>query len=239
MDLCFIYVLLRGRSAVNRFDTRTEPHLSEHAPGLPQDFPRVPDGAQNQRADDHIHGLVPDAPQLLPGQHQEALEGHVLVGVHVPAQVALEARVGVSAGHRAPVGVEAEVRPAPTADLQQAESSGGICERGRVPEEFPLQFVHFVVVGDGDGVGEEREQAAVVQRTETRHAQQTQRQSHDHDQESAQFQTTRPHCCPARPAITSAGIKRLKRGCSANSDHRRAPLRRFGRQTVILLNHRL
>ena len=134
----------------------------EDAPRLPQDPRHIGDGAQDQGADHHVHRAVRHLLQVLPGQDQERLVGQVLIGGHAPAQVPLEVRVRVGAGHRAAVRVEGEVGPAAAADLQQAQRVVLLVgELVHVAEKLSLYRVHLLVVRKCDIIGEEWKHALV------------------------------------------------------------------------------
>lgn len=136
-------------------------HGFEDAADLPQDLRDVLHRAEHQGADHDVHGLVLEVFHVLTRDDRDLLVGQVRVGVHAPAQVPEEVRVGVGADHGAAVRIELEVRPAAAADLQQAE--GTVCAReGRhVPEKLPLVFVHFIIVRKRDIKGHPGEEPLV------------------------------------------------------------------------------
>lgn len=121
-------------------------HGSEDAEDLPQNLRDTLHRTQHQGADHDVHGLVLEFFHVLARDDRDLLVGQVRVGIHAPAQVLVEVRVGVSADHRAAVRIEPEVRPAAAADLQQPKGAVSVREGGHVPEKLPLVFVHFVIV---------------------------------------------------------------------------------------------
>lgn len=128
----------------------TAPEGSTYRSDNAADFPQHPlhaaDRAENQGADNHVHRLVLHLPHVLSGHHHEVAISQMRVRGHAPPQVPVKVRVVVGADHRAAVGVELEVCPAATTDLQQAERAVGVCESTHVSEKLPLRVVHFVVV---------------------------------------------------------------------------------------------
>lgn len=134
---------------------------SENAPGLLQDLMHIADRAQNQGADNNVRRAVPYSPHVLPGDAHKLVVSQMLVCVHAHPQVLLEVRVGVSADHRASVGIKLEVSSAAAPDLQQAKGAIGICKFGHVSEKLPLHSVHFVVVWKCHIVGEQGKKAFV------------------------------------------------------------------------------
>lgn len=121
-------------------------HGSQYAVNLTQTLRYVVDGAEHQRADDHVHRIVVDGCHVLPGRHHESVIGQVVVVLHAFGQVLLEVRVRVGADHLAAVRVVLEVGPGAAADLQERQLPPGGLEVGQAPEQFLLLVVHFLVV---------------------------------------------------------------------------------------------
>ena len=83
---------------------------------------------------------------VLPGSHYEALKLQVSVLGNALDQELLKAGVGINTGHLASRGVELEVGPRATAQLQQGELPRGARELPQIAEELLLLALHLFVV---------------------------------------------------------------------------------------------
>ena len=134
----------------------------EHAMRLLQSPRDVLHGAEHQRGDHHVHGLVLDGAHVLPGGDHKPLVGQVAVLAHAPLQVLLEVVIGVRADDLAAGRVVLKIGAGAAADLQDGERAvAGSLEVGHVAEQVPLSVVHRLVVRSRDPGHEQREEALV------------------------------------------------------------------------------
>ena len=121
-------------------------HRPQHSAHFLEDLLLVLHGAEHQGADHHIHGACGHLVHVLPGSHYEALKLQVWVLGNTLDQKLLKVGVGINTGHLTSRGVELEVGPRATAQLQQGELPGGARELPQVAEELPLLARHLFIV---------------------------------------------------------------------------------------------
>lgn len=118
----------------------------QHSTHFLEDLFLVLHRAEHQGADHHIYGACGHLVHVLPGSHYEAFKLQVSVLGNALDQELLKAGVGINTGHLASRGVELEVGPCATAQLQQGELPRGASELPQVAEELLLLALHLFVV---------------------------------------------------------------------------------------------